>query len=59
MGGQRAGNALPGIPVTLDSLQKWKSGRRSRRADVALALADFLRGDPTVVKKSERRQWPD
>jgi transcriptional regulator with XRE-family HTH domain len=31
-----------GIPVTLDSLQNWESGRRSPRADVALALADFL-----------------
>jgi glyoxylase-like metal-dependent hydrolase (beta-lactamase superfamily II) len=38
-----------GIPVTLDSLQNWESGRRSPRADVALALADFLRGDPTSI----------
>jgi transcriptional regulator with XRE-family HTH domain len=40
-----------GIPVTLDSLQNWESGRRSPRADVALALADFLRGDPTGTWK--------
>ena len=44
-----------GIPVTLDSLQNWESGRRNPRADVALALADFLRGDPTVPKKSARQ----
>jgi transcriptional regulator with XRE-family HTH domain len=43
-----------GIPVTLDSLQNWESGRRRPRADVALALADFLRQDPTVPKKSAR-----
>jgi transcriptional regulator with XRE-family HTH domain len=43
-----------GIPVTLDSLQNWESGRRSPRADVALALADFLRQDPTVPKKASR-----
>jgi transcriptional regulator with XRE-family HTH domain len=29
-----------GIPVTLDSLQNWESGRRSPRAELALALAD-------------------
>jgi transcriptional regulator with XRE-family HTH domain len=39
-----------GIPVTLDSLQIWESGRRSPRAEVALALADFLRQDPRVPK---------
>ncbi len=44
-----------GIPVTLDSLQNWESGRRSPRADVALALADFLRQDPTIPKKSSRQ----
>jgi transcriptional regulator with XRE-family HTH domain len=44
-----------GISVTLDSLQNWESGRRSPRADVALALADFLRQDPTVPKKSSRQ----
>jgi transcriptional regulator with XRE-family HTH domain len=44
-----------GIPVTLDSLQNWESGRRNPRAELALALADFLRGDPTVPKKSARR----
>jgi transcriptional regulator with XRE-family HTH domain len=44
-----------GIPVTLDSLQNWESGRRNPRAELALALADFLRGDPTVPKTSERR----
>ena len=42
------------IPVTLDSLQNWESGRRSPRADVVLALADFLRQDPRVPKKSPR-----
>jgi transcriptional regulator with XRE-family HTH domain len=41
-----------GIPVTLDSLQNWESGRRSPRAGLALALADFLREDPTASKKS-------
>jgi transcriptional regulator with XRE-family HTH domain len=40
-----------GIPVTLDSLQNWESGRRSPRAELALASADFLR-QPTVPKKS-------
>jgi transcriptional regulator with XRE-family HTH domain len=44
-----------GIPVTLDSLQNWESGRRNPRAELALALADFLRGDPTVPKKSARQ----
>jgi transcriptional regulator with XRE-family HTH domain len=44
-----------GISVTLDSLQNWESGRRSPRADVALALADFLRQDPTVPKRSSRQ----
>jgi transcriptional regulator with XRE-family HTH domain len=43
-----------GIPVTLDSLQNWESGRRSPRAELALALADFLRR-PTVPKKSSRQ----
>ena len=31
-----------GIPVTLDSLQNWESGRWHPRAPIALALADFL-----------------
>jgi len=44
-----------GIPVTLDSLQNWESGRRSPRAELALALADFLRQDPTVPKRSARQ----
>jgi transcriptional regulator with XRE-family HTH domain len=44
-----------GIPVTLDSLQNWESGRRSPRAELALALADFLRQDPTVPKKAARQ----
>ena len=44
-----------GIPVTLDSLQNWESGRRNPRSELALALADFLRGDPTVPKKSARQ----
>jgi hypothetical protein len=43
-----------GIPVTLDSLQNWESSRRSPRAELALALADFLR-QPTVPKKSSRQ----
>ena len=42
-----------GIPVTLDSLQNWESGRRNPHAAVALALADFLRQPP---KKSSPRQ---
>ena len=42
-----------GIPVTLDSLQNWESGREIPYAAVALALADFLRR-PTVPKKSSR-----
>jgi transcriptional regulator with XRE-family HTH domain len=42
-----------GIPVTLDSLQNWESGRRNPHAAVALALADFLRQLP---KKSSPRQ---
>jgi len=46
------------IAVTLDSLQNWESGRRSPRADVALALADFLRQNPKVSKKSSRRSKP-
>jgi DNA-binding transcriptional regulator YiaG len=41
-----------GIPVTLDSLQNWGSGRRNPHAAVALALADFLRQFP---KKSSPR----
>jgi len=44
-----------GIPVTLDSLQNWESGRRNPRAELALALADFLRQDPRVRKKSSRQ----
>jgi transcriptional regulator with XRE-family HTH domain len=47
-----------GVAVTLDSLQNWESGRRSPRADVALALADFLRQNPKVSKKSLRRVKP-
>ena len=47
-----------GVAVTLDSLQNWESGRRSPRADVALALADFLRKNPKVPKKSLRRVKP-
>jgi transcriptional regulator with XRE-family HTH domain len=42
-----------GIPVTLDSLQNWASGRRSPRAELALALADFLR-QPTTPKGGDR-----
>jgi transcriptional regulator with XRE-family HTH domain len=42
------------IPVTLDSLQNWESGRRNPRAELALALADFLRR-PKVPKKSSRQ----
>jgi transcriptional regulator with XRE-family HTH domain len=42
-----------GIPVTLDSLQNWESGRRSPRAELALALADFLR-QPTTPKGGDR-----
>jgi len=41
-----------GIPVTLDSLQNWESGRRNPHAAVALALADFLRQLP---KKSSHQ----
>jgi transcriptional regulator with XRE-family HTH domain len=44
-----------GIPVTLDSLQNWESGRRSPRAGLALALADFLREDPAASKKAVRQ----
>jgi DNA-binding transcriptional regulator YiaG len=47
-----------GIAVTLDSLQNWESGRRNPRASVALALADFLRQNPKVSKKSPRRPKP-
>jgi hypothetical protein len=47
-----------GIAVTLDSLQNWESGRRSPRADVALALSDFLRQNLDVPKKSLRRPRP-
>ena len=43
-----------GIPVTLDSLQNWESGRRNPRAELALALADFLRR-PTAPKKASRQ----
>ena len=38
------------IPVTLDSPQNWESGRRSPRAELALALADFLRQHQDVKK---------
>ena len=31
-----------GIRVTIDSLQAWEIGRWSPRADVALALAEYL-----------------
>ena len=44
-----------GIPVTLDSLQNWETSRRSPRAEVALALADFLRQDPIGPKKAARQ----
>jgi len=44
-----------GIPVTLDSLQNWESGRRNPRAGLALALADFLHQDPTAAKKTTRQ----
>jgi transcriptional regulator with XRE-family HTH domain len=37
-----------GMAVTLDSLQNWEFGRWSPRANVALALADFLRQNPKV-----------
>jgi hypothetical protein len=47
-----------GIAVTLDSLQNWEVGRWSPRANVALALADFLRQNPKVPKKSSRRPKP-
>jgi DNA-binding transcriptional regulator YiaG len=47
-----------GVAVTLDSLQNWESGRWSPRANVALALADFLRQNPKVPKKSPRRTKP-
>ena len=47
-----------GIAVTLDSLQNWEAGRWSPRANVALALADFLRQNPKVSKKSSRRPKP-
>ena len=42
-----------GIPVTLDSLQNWESGRWHPRAQVALALADFLRKQ---LKRKPRRR---
>jgi hypothetical protein len=41
-----------GIPVTLDSLQNWESGRRSPRATLALALADFLCRDRSTKRKT-------
>jgi hypothetical protein len=41
--------------VTLESLQNWESGRRSPRADVALALADFLRQHKDVKKIPQSR----
>ena len=44
-----------GVPVTLDSLQNWESGRRSPRAALALALADFLRQDSVAPKKPARQ----
>ena len=47
-----------GIPVTLDSLQNWESGRRNPRAELALALADFLRRPNRVPKKSSREPRP-
>jgi hypothetical protein len=47
-----------GIGVTLDSLQNWEVGRWSPRANVALALADFLRQNPKLSKKSPRRHKP-
>jgi DNA-binding transcriptional regulator YiaG len=40
------------IAATLDSLQSWEIGRWSPRANVALALADYLRENPKVSKKS-------
>jgi transcriptional regulator with XRE-family HTH domain len=48
-----------GIPVTLDSVQNWETGRRRPRADIALALADFLRQDPTAPKKAARQPRAD
>jgi transcriptional regulator with XRE-family HTH domain len=44
-----------GIPVTLDSLQNWESGRRNPRASLALALADFLRQHKDVKKMRQSR----
>jgi transcriptional regulator with XRE-family HTH domain len=35
-----------GLPVTTDSLQAWEIGRWHPRAPVALALAEFLQGQP-------------
>jgi DNA-binding transcriptional regulator YiaG len=47
-----------GIAVTLDSLQNWEVGRWSPRANVALALADFLRQNPKAAKKPTPRSKP-
>lgn len=44
------------IAVTLDSLQSWEIGRWSPRANVALALADYLRENPKVQVPAIRRR---
>ena len=48
-----------GIPVTLDSVQNWETGRRRPRAELALTLADFLRQDPTAPKKAVHQPTAD
>ena len=46
------------IAVTLDSLQSWEIGRWSPRANVALALADYLRENPKIEAPPIRKKKP-
>jgi DNA-binding transcriptional regulator YiaG len=46
------------IAVTLDSLQSWEIGRWNPRANVALALVDYLRENPKVKAPPIHKKKP-
>ena len=50
--------AEAGIKVTLDSLQAWEIGRWSPRANVALALAEYLKKHSRVKSPKTRPGRP-
>jgi hypothetical protein len=47
-----------GLPVTLDTLQKWEIGRNTPSRFAAIALSDFLARHSKISKRrTEREPW--